>query len=61
MADDNKPDYFDGIRSHFEETEIPQDKGGGTKQKPRKYEIEICRPPYCKGDKLDSRTMSKYA
>ena len=22
MADDNKPDYFDGIRSHFEETEI---------------------------------------
>ena len=22
MADDNKPDYFDGIRSHFEDTEI---------------------------------------
>ena len=22
MADDNKPDYFEGIRSHFEETEI---------------------------------------
>ena len=22
MPDDNKPDYFDGIRSHFEETEI---------------------------------------
>ena len=22
MADDNKPDYFDGIRSHFEDLEI---------------------------------------
>ena len=22
MPDDNKPDYFDGIRNHFEETEI---------------------------------------
>ena len=22
MPDDKKPDYFDGIRSHFEETEI---------------------------------------
>ena len=46
---------------HFEETEVPKDKGGGTKQKPRRYKIKICRPPYCKGDKLDSRTMSKYA
>ena len=46
---------------HFEESDRDKDKGGGAKHRTRRYEIEICRPPYCKGNKLEFRTMSRYA
>ena len=43
---------------HFEET----DKGGGDKgRKTKKHDkTEMCRPPYCKGERLEYRTMLKY-
>ena len=47
---------------HFKEADRDKDKGGGDRRhRTRRYEIEICRPPYCKGDTLEFRTMTRYA